>query len=313
MFSKKLSSVLIFFILTILTTSTYACETCTIPNLGKYGPSVTSQDQRWFFKYILEGQVWHEKEAGEAHELHHQGHHFHDKTKEYMHHMSLGNHLMDELTLLIEVPYVIRHSIEIDDHSILGSKQKSEGIGDLHLIGLYKFWKEGESSADWVGGVKFPTGDTKEENTIGTRFEAELQPGSGSYDYIMGGISKTKINESALTANLVYVLKTQGAQDYEFGDLLSASALWEFLNFNKWNSDIKIGLDTSLQYEQKHKDHGAKTKDSGGVTLLMGPSVTAQVSPNVALLCSFHLPAYQNLGGVHQELDFSWTAGGKLS
>ena len=42
------------------------------------------------------------------------------------------------------------------------------------------------------------------------------------------------------------------------------------------------------------------------------PAVVVEGSKNISVFSSFHTPVMQNLGGVHQELDFAWTAGGKV-
>jgi len=291
-----------------------ACETCTIPRLGKQkGDIIESANKKWFFEYLFEAQDWHEKEAREAHLLHHDEHHFHDKTKEYIHHFTGGGRLTQKITAIVEIPYVIRHSIEIDDHSILGTKQRSEGIGDLHVVGLYEVWQQNEASASLGGGVKFPTGSTNEKNSIGTLFEPELQPGSGSYDYIMGGVYQTRAGRSHLTANLFYVIKTEGDADYKFGNLFSTSFLWEYLAFERKNFKAKLGIDANLQIEAKHEDNGSEILDSGGTTLLLGPSGSIEMNDLLSVFGSLHLPAYQELGGVHQNLDMIWTAGVKLS
>lgn len=314
MLSKIGSIVLSLFLILINTNTAFACELCTIPNIGKHrGVIAESTDKKWFFKYLFENQNWHEKEGREGHNLHHDGHHFHNKTNEYIHHFGFGGRLTDTLTVTMEIPYVIRELIEIDDHAILGSDQKSEGLGDIHVVGLYKFWENDNATLEAVGGVKFPTGKTKEKNSIGTLFETELQPGSGSDDYILGAVLQKQLANSHITSNLIYVIKTEGTQNYEFGDSLIASLLWERPFQLKNGLNMRAGIDTSLQYEQKHKDHGSKLDDSGGVTLLIGPVVTVDFTKNLSAFASVSLPAFQDLGGVHQELDYVWTGGAKLN
>lgn len=308
---------IIFFILLSLFPSAKpaaACEMCTVPRLGKdEGLSAVSKDKKWFFKYLFEVQNWHEKEAGEAHGLHHGGHHFHDKTEELIHHFTLGRHFRDEqFTLLLNVPYVTRESIEIHTHSILGTTQRSKGLGDIHLLGMFRVWQSGPQELRLAGGVKFPTGETRERNSIGERFETELQPGTGSDDYIIGGIYQTKSERLHWTANAFYIYKTEGAQNYEFGDRITASLLIESAVPAGKNITVKPGLDANLQYEQKHKDNSVKVADSGGTTLLIGPSLTMEFDQPLSVFASVHLPVYQDLGGVHQELDYTWTAGGRV-
>ena len=74
----------------------------------------------------------------------------------------------------------------------------------------------------------------------------------------------------------------------------------------------KIGLDAIYQYEQKQKDHGVKVADSGGQTILLGPVLKSEVNSQLSFFSSFLYPVVQNLGGVYQELNFEWTAGGKI-
>lgn len=292
-----------------------ACEMCTIPRLGKDdGHLITSQDKRWFFKYLFEYQNWHEKEAGEAHGLHHQGHHFHDKTHEEIHHLMLGGKVNEQLTLMAEVPYIVRNLIEIDDHSILGSSQQSEGFGDLLMLGQYKLLGQEDNALSAVAGIKFPTGVNSQENSIGTKFEPELQPGSRAFDYVLGGIYQREDGRWTSTANLAYVLKTEGEQDFELGDLLSTSLLVDFLiNPDHDNWRTRIGIDANLQYEQKQKESGEKIADSGGVTLLMGPTFNIAANNRVSIFGSVMLPLYQDLGGVHQDLDWTSVGGIKIN
>lgn len=291
-----------------------ACEMCTLPRLGRDTGELQAEEGRkqWFVKYMFEEQNWHEKEAREGHNLHHAGHHFQNKTREEFHHLTLGNRLTPDFTLQTELSYVSRHSIEIDDHTILGAKQKSQGIGDLRLIGDYRAFRGPKGSVGLIGGVKFPTGSTQERNTIGTRFEPELQPGSGSYDYLAGLVFQKKENRVSLAANSIYVFKTEGDQDFEFGDVVSASLLAEYLLNPQQQIKTKLGFDANIQYAQKQKDAGVKLADSGGTTFLFGPVLSLSANENVSFSGSFLAPVYQNLGGVHQELDFVWILDGKI-
>ncbi len=294
----------------------FACESCTIPNLGRNRGTVTteSKDKKLFFKYLYEQQDWDEIPASEAHKLHEDGHHVHDKTKEEFHHFSLGGKLADQFTVYTDIPYVIRNSIEIEVHARLGANEKSEGWGDLFLFGDYAFFKEENKSGSFVGGIKFPTGSTDEVNSAGDKFELELQPGTGSFDYAAGGVYKQQMNRVDVLANMAYVFKTEGARDFEFGDLFSASLFVDYLlNPESEMFNTKIGIDTNFQYERKQSKNAGTVPDSGGTTLLLGPALNVGATRDIAVFSSFMFPVYQNLGGVHQELDYTWTAGGKIA
>lgn len=293
----------------------WACGSCTIPRLGKDEASLraTDQNHRFYFEYLFEQKNYDVMDAHAAHELHHDGHHLHDKTTEDLHHLKFGTLIGEKLDVFIEIPYVIRRSLEIDTHSILGSKQSSEGWGDLNLISSYQVWQNGGQSFSPVAGIKFPTGSIKEKNSIGDQFEAELQPGSGSYDYVLGGIYKFDTERLAFVANMSYLFRTEGRNDFEFGDVFVTSFYADYLlNPMMKSFPVRAGVDLVYQNEQKQKEAGVKMADSGGQTILLGPVVKVNAGDHVSLYSTFMYPISQNLGGVHQELDYEWTLGSQV-
>lgn len=297
------------------TVEAFACGSCTIPRLGK-DTAVTraeSKNKKFYFEYIFEQKNYDVMDAQAAHELHDDGYHFHDKTTEDLHHYKIGGFAGESLELFAEIPYVIRRSLEVDSHAILGSKQTSEGWGDLNVIGSFKFWQKDTRSFNAVAGVKFPTGSIKEKNSIGTVFEAELQPGSGSYDYILGGIYRLGTGRSSFVANMSWLARTEGRHEFEYGDVFVTTLYCDyFLNPGMKNFAIRAGLDMVYQNEQKQKDHGAKVGDSGGQTILLGPVLKVNTGEHISIVATLLYPVMQNLGGVHQELDYEWTLGGRV-
>ncbi len=293
----------------------YACSTCTIGQLGKEGAvtSAESQDKKWYFEYLFEQQNWDKMDARDAHNLHHAGHHFHDKTIEDMHHFKMGGHVTEDLNVFVDFPYVVRRSLEVDDHDILGSKQESKGLGDLHLIGDHRFWHDDAQALSAIAGIKFPSGSTEEKNSAGTLFEPELQPGTGSYDYILGGAYKVQGDRASAVANTSYVWTTRGEQEFEAGDVFTLSLAADYLvNPQARYFKTRAGIDAVFQNEQKQQEDGVETDDSGGQTLLSGPIIKVEGNPNLGLSGSLLFPVYQHLGGVHQELDLTWTLAGEL-
>ena len=291
-----------------------ACESCTIPRIGRVAELEKDNLKKpWFFDFTFEQQNWDERPALDAHELHEEGHHVHNKTHEGFYHFTLGANPLENLTLLAEIPYVVRGSVEIEDHDRLGEKEESKGIGDLNLIAIYRFLKQDENYLGAVGGVKFPTGETKETNSQNMRFEPELQPGTGSYDYPLGVVYQLQVNSFVFRGNVIYVIKTEGDQDFEFGDLFSTSLFLDYIVNPGSNAfETKIGLDLNFQHEEKQVDRGEEVADSGGTTLFLGPALTVKAHDNVSVFGNILFPVHQNLGGVHQELDFVWNAGAKI-
>jgi hypothetical protein len=290
-----------------------ACDTCAC-TLARCNIKAGEERKEWFLDLTVEQQNWDKMDARGAHNLHHEGHHVHNKTHEEFYHFTLGVNPVEDVTLLTQLPYVTRESIEIHDHARLGAKEQSEGIGDLSITGVYRWFKNAQDFLGPVLGIKIPTGGTRETNSTGVRFEPELQPGSGSTDYKMGAAFQKEMSWATLHGNVLYTVKTKGAQDFEFGDAFSS---YLFLDRSVGPKDgyfhTKVGLDMNLQIEEKQTDDGVEMADSGGVTLLLGPALNVKAGDAVSIFGNFLMPVYQDLGGLHQELDFVWNAGAKIA
>ena len=292
----------------------FACESCMISRIGKdSGMRRESADKRWSFEYLFEQKNYDRMDASDAHTLHHQGHEVHDKTTEDFHHLIFGANLNDQLSLSLEVPYVIRRSLEVDNHDTLGDKRRCEGLGDTTLLSEYSFWKSNQQSVGVVGGVKFPTGYTGEKNTVGDKFEPELQPGSGSFDYIFGGVYKRQGERMNIAGNVSCVFNTEGVYDFEFGDMFTVSTSIDYLlNPQVSKFQARIGMDVIYDNEWKEKQNGLKNPDSAATKILTGPVFNVTTFSQNSILGSVLFPAYQDVGGVHQELDYVWTLGTKI-
>lgn len=286
-----------------------ACGICTIPRLGKdshQGP------QKWQIGYLFHQKRWHEKEAAEGHALHHDGHHIHNKTREDFHNINLMYKFNDRFELSLDVPYILRRYIEVDTHDIVGAHQQTDGLGDIQLVGQYWLYQQQQQRVGILAGIKFPTGDTKEKNILNQRVEPELQIGSGSYDYVVGVLYQLKKDGWLVKANGSYVISNPGDQEFENGDLLTLSALTGYVLHANSKNPLTIGMDSIVQYQAKQKQYGSHVADSGGVTILMGPSLEVGVNSTTSVFTNIHLPVYQNLGGIHQELDMTWEIGTKM-
>ena len=75
---------------------------------------------------------------------------------------------------------------------------------------------------------------------------------------------------------------------------------------------IKPGIQLNYTHEAHQFDHDEKVEDSGGDTIFLGPILSLDISKHSSLFASFQSPLSQHTGGVHQELDFQWNAGGKI-
>lgn len=318
MFNRKLCLVVLVGVASVILVeakNVLACEMCTIPRLGRQEKLIATEDSdsKWFFEFLAEEQNWDKLDPVYVHGLHHSGHDVHDKTKEYFYHYTLGRMLSDHVAVALELPYVVKHSLGID-HATLGRKETSEGLGDLSLMASYRVIREEKIAVSAVGGVKFPTGETGRKDTAGNKFEPELQPGTGSYDLLVGGVLEHQMDRVIVKGNITYSFKNEGEQDYKFGDIFSTSLFVDYIiNPKGENFKAKAGVDVNYQLAQKDESSSVKDPDSGGHTILAGPTITVEGPKNTSLFINVLFPVMQDLGGVHQELDYTWTAGGKIN
>lgn len=311
MFKKLFLSVFIFTFLTGFQ-NIYACDTCGC-TLARSGHKAT-EERRWFTDFTFEQQNWDEMDAHAAHSLHHQGHDVHAKTHEEFYHFTLGVTPTEKWTVVAEIPYVVRQFLDVEHHATLGKKLTSEGLGDLSVSAIYRAFEFNDGFVGVVGGVKFPTGSTSEKDDFGDLFEPELQPGSGSYDYSIGTAFQWDRGLFTAHGNVLYTFKTEGDQNFEYGDLFSSYIIADYwVNPNSANFKTKIGVDLNFQLADKQVFEGAKVEDSGGATLFLGPAISIETNDHVSVFGNFLFPVYQDLGGLHQEVDFIWNAGAKIS
>jgi hypothetical protein len=261
--------------------------------------------------FLFEAQRFNSIPAGDAHTLHHQGHDVHGKDHEEYYNLSAGYGVLDDLDLYLTAPIVSKTSIEIHEHATLGEKDTATGFGDLRLVGKYRFWKQGLNAALLLG-VKAPTGETSDTKDAGDKFEPELQPGSGAWDW-MGGIAASKsLGRHVTLANAFrYTARGDGAQESEFGDVFHYDAGVSYA-IKPLGEHPNVSVVLELHNEWARRDHSRESdsvEDSGGTTILLSPGLTAELTPNLSAFWAMPIPTYQNLGGQHEELKYEVLAG----
>lgn len=134
--------------------------------------------------------------------------------------MSAAYGLSHHLTLSVELPYVRRDHLREGEHSHVDGEAVNEvkqlgsvaGIGDVNLLAKYRL-TEGEGAGfALIGGLKLPTGSTHKRSPDGERLETEHQPGTGSWDPILGASASAPVGAIQLTASALFQLSTVGAQ-----------------------------------------------------------------------------------------------------
>jgi hypothetical protein len=158
--------------------------------------------------------------------------------------------LTHELTLSAELPYVRRDRLREGSHAhsggvaVNGIEQLGTvgGIGDMNLLAKYRLTSGEGLRVAVVGGVKVPTGGTHERSPDGERLETEHQPGTGSWDPILGASAARKVGDVQVTASALYQIAGKGAQRTRLGD--------------RFQGGISVGRHFGPAEHEHHHDEG---------------------------------------------------------
>ena len=238
--------------------------------------------------------------------------------------LSAAYGVTDDLMLVGNLPYISRKNIRetgghhdedagLADEAVGVEKLgDSEGIGDASVYGVYRFVNNPQNGmqVSVLGGVKMPTGDTNEKTNEGGLFETEHQPGSGSWDPLLGIAVSTPMMNSSLGASILYQFSTEGDQDTTVGDAVFYSvAVAHRLGENDSHAHHDHGphsnwdliLELNGEWREKVDIDGVTDDDTGGHTLFVAPGIRYGAAQNWAAALSVGVPIINNLNGTQSE------------
>ncbi len=207
----------------------------------------------------------------------------------------------------------------------------TEGIGDLALLGQYRFYGQdnGGLQASLITGLKMPTGKTGERDDQGELFEAEFQPGSGSWDPMLGLAVSQAFGRWSTGGNVLYTIATEGTQHTDLGDRFFYNGAVSYRltgaqvetsppvamqhaehehghqhQHNQSFSDTGLVVDAVLElngeWQAKQTISGVDDPNSGGSVVYLSPGVRV-ASNRWSGFVSVGLPIVNDLNGLQSE------------
>lgn len=239
----------------------------------------------------------------------------------------------DDFTVGLKVPYVFRNNIREPEHGhdagveTLGD---AEGLGDTVLFGQYRVFHnaENDTHVSALFGVKAPTGRTNRRSDRLSdgdveRLETELQPGSGSWDGLIGAaFTQRMFDNFSFDTSLLYTIVTKGAQHTDLGDIFSYNLSFAYQINNDWlgasfespmvdslASALKsIAMDLVLELNGEWRDRerfrGEDDDNSGGNLIYLSPGIRFSGAPSWHMAVSFGTPIAKNLYGDQVNPDY---------
>jgi hypothetical protein len=198
-----------------------------------------------------------------------------------------GYNFSDRFGLQFNLPVIYRSFKRPEGFAI--DRGTESGIGDVSLIGSFRALQieEKESTFLWtiLGGIKFPTGDTRRigeeltEVVIPGAPESgihghDLTLGSGSVDGIVGTGVFARYKKWFFNASVQYAIRTRGDFDYQFAnDLTWMGGPGYFIALD---NDYSVSVRLNISGETKGLDRfqGTAADDTGVTAVYIGPQVT---------------------------------------
>ncbi|MCK4842197.1 MAG: transporter [Methylococcales bacterium] len=224
--------------------------------------------------------------------------------------------ITDDLTIGVRLPFIMRNNIKEPEHDHVGSGAEIESLGDVEGIGdttfysQYRFFKNGGTNASVLLGIKTPTGKTNRGSPHGI-LDAEFQPGTGSWDGILGLAFTQELAAFSIDASTVYTVASEGTQDTDLGDIFSYNFALSYRLFGQQGLSYeapKYAFDAILEYNGEWRDKeevgSIKDNNSGGNIGYISPGLRFSAGKNVSIAASFGIPVVQSTNGDQVEPDY---------
>lgn len=250
--------------------------------------------------------------------------------------LGLGFGVTPDLTIGARLPYVRRDGVRAGEHAHEGEVASNEvealgdsgGVGDLSVIGKYRFFNDTASrqEAALLLGLEMPTGTTRRTTLDGERFDAEHQPGSGSWDPLIGAAYTRRATGWSFDASLLYKVATRGTQSTDLGDQVfyGAAVSWRLRggegaaphahapgedtphhhHDEAAGTSVDLILELNGEWQARQDIAGVEDPNSGGHVLYLSPGVAVGSAGGWLAHLSAGIPVHQRLNGTHPETDW---------
>jgi len=244
--------------------------------------------------------------------------------------LSLSYGVTENFSVSARLPYIQRKNIregELEEGMPEAHTHgDSSGIGDLLLLGQFRALAHNDTDVSVLFGIKAPTGETNEKDNGGIRFETEFQPGTGSWDFFLGGAISKNIGKFGYHANILYNKTMEGSQSTKIGDALCYNAALTYRlsdshathghehHDGSGSNELKWDLSIELNGETRRKDKisGHSEENSGGARVFLSPGVRVS-SGKFSGFISYGVPIVEDRNGKQTDIDSRIVAGISLA
>ena len=209
--------------------------------------------------------------------------------------------MTERWTLFGIVPWVDKR-LELTQPQGRVTRQAS-GLGDMTAMARYTVYTKDAPGRTLrvapFAGVQMPSGSDDEGDGLG-RVPRPLQPGSGSWDPLLGVVITEQSLEREWGADASYRFNTP-ADGFEFGDEARLDVSYHARVGVGGPAGgvphfIYAGVEGNLVWQGKNRGNGVADPDSGGTTLYAAPTLQYVTRRTIAE-GAIQVPVMQNLNG----------------
>jgi hypothetical protein len=222
--------------------------------------------------------------------------------------------ITDHLNVSLSLPFEVMHGFRfVEDDGVnppaVNGANSIVGMGDATLLGKYSF-AAADIEMAVLAGVKIPTGSTSQLDNTGNPLEPDHQPGTGSWDPLLGVAAAHQFEKFTLGGSVLYRITTEGRHDFKPGQqvIVAMKGEYQVAGLGKFPR-VYVSLELAEQFTAKDEDDGVKNQDTGGSLLTIGPGVRIRVNEHVTFAATVALPLYQGLNGVQHKEKFDFMFG----
>ncbi len=254
--------------------------------------------------------------------------HAHSADTMLVHSLGLAYGLGDTITASVRLPYVYRDNIRSGHHShgpagnTVDRHGDAGGVGDATVMVKWKFMDDQPSGLQsaLLLGMKIPTGETGKKHD-GEKFDAEHQPGSGSWDPLAGIAVTKRFGDFAVDASTLAAFATEGSQDTDLGHRVSYNLALSWRageearreahhhNVAHGHDYVDLTVELNGEWSGKKQEDGVADRHSGGNHVFLSPGIRYTSEQNWSGFFSVGVPVISNLGGGHADTDYKVTMG----
>lgn len=212
----------------------------------------------------------------------------------------------DHLTVSLSLPFEVIHGFRAGEDDGVNPPAVVEatsisGMGDATLLGKYSLLSD-PVELSVLAGVKIPTGNTGQHDNNLDLLEPDHQPGSGSWDPLLGVAAGRQFERFWIGASVLWRITSRGRHDFTPGQqvLFAVKADYQILGLGKFPR-LYGSLELSEQFTAKDKFLSVKNQDTGGSIVGLGVGLRLRADEHMTIATTVTFPIYQGLYGEQHE------------